>query len=342
MRGYWFYVQVFASVLWLSLSACGTPHRIEDRIVADSPRGTVSLEHVDDARFKGAHPVSASPQLVRHILRGAQALPDDVTAAMRVFSDDEIWFLSPLISKALSTAAENQIVAFRVLRGKSLEEALGGILYVQGRLLHFTLAYYHTSPDRRSSGQGQDHAFPHSEELEPSQLAFIPETDQRSSINEQRVLVAPPPLGTLIIDYQMFSAQLDRPSPTARPESPHVGSLPCLQADGPSALRDNRVTALHETPSGSAEETQILKEWVCEQAIELDTLKRDMRMLRHILSEIESRKNKSPKPELLPAQRRRILNRVSSFIGEPSCNSLCGILHYQSRCLPNIRERGKA
>lgn len=342
MRGHWFYVQVFVPVLCLFVSACGTSHRIEDRIFADGPRGTVSLQSVNDALFKTAHPVSVSPQLVTHILRGAQALLDDVATAMHVFSDDETKFLSPLISKALSNATENQFVTFRVLRGKrSKEEAIGGTIYIQGRLLHFALTYYHATPDRRGSGEGQDHASRHPGELEPSQLAFIPETDQRFGLNEQRDLVTPPPLGALVIDYKMFSEELDLPSLTAQSQSLHIGSLPCPQADIPSALRDNGVTALQETPSQSAEEKQVLKELVCEQAIKLDVLKKDMRVLRHILSEIEAKKQNPIKPELLPAPRRRVLNGISNLTADPSCNSICRPLHSQSHWFPNVLKEEK-
>jgi hypothetical protein len=325
-------------VLCFFVSACGTSHRIEDRVFADGSRGAVSLQSVDDALFKAAHPVSVSPQLITHILRGAQALPGDATTAMHVFSDDETRFLSPLISTALSQATEHQLVTFRVLRAKSSEgEAIGGTIYIRGRLLHFALTYYQATPDRRDSGEGQDHVSRHPGEREPSQLAFIPENDRRSSINEQRALVTPPPLGTLVVDYKMFGDELDLPAPTAQSQSLQVGSLPCPQAEIPSALRDNEVTALQEILSRSgAEDTQTLKELVCKQAIELDALKKDMRVLRHMLSEIEARKHKAEKPELLRAPRRRILNGISNLPADPSCNSIFSSLDFQGRWFPDV------
>ena len=290
----------------------------------------MSLNSVNDGSFRTVHPVSISPRLLTRILRGAQSLPGETTTPMHVFSVDEARFLSPLISKALSQAAENQLVTFHVLRGKSSEAgALGGTIYIQGRLLHFTLTYYHVGPDGRGANEGQDHASRHPEALELPPLAFIPETDERSSTDEQQGVVTPPPLGTLVIDYQMFGDELDRFPPTAQSESLHVSSLPCPQADVPSSLRENGDTALQETPSHGAEETLALKELVCEQAIALDALKEDMRVLRHRLSKIEAKKHKSTKPGVLPAPRRRVLEEASDGIADPSCNSIRGPLTCQ-------------
>lgn len=126
-------------VLCLLVGACNTSHRIDDRIVADGPRGSVSIQSVDAASFKTAHPVSVSPQLLSHILLGTQSLSDNVTTRSHVFSDEETSFLSPLISKALSTAINNQLVTFRVLRGKrSRQEALRGDNLHFGTIIAFS------------------------------------------------------------------------------------------------------------------------------------------------------------------------------------------------------------
>lgn len=331
VRRHRFSIQVFLSVLGLLVSACSLSQRIEDRIVEDGARGAVALQHVDDVLFKSAHPVSVSPQLVTQILRGAQALPDDASTPMYVFSADEAEFLSPLISTALSQATEKQLVTFRIVRGKNVEEAIGGTVYIRGRLLHFALIYYDANLDRRGPGEKQDPASRDLGEPVPSQLAFIPETDQRSSIDEHRAVVTPPPLGTLVVDYEMFSEELDLPSPTAQSPSLPVGSLPCPQADIQSASRDNGVTAVHETPShDDGEHTQALKKLVCEQAIELDALKKNMRVLRHMLSKIEAQTPRATKPEAVPLPYWRSLNRVRYSIPDPSCNSIFIPLHCRS------------
>ena len=115
----------------------------------------MSLQSVEDSWFKTAHPLFVSPVLLTHMLRGVQVqvLPDDKTTAVRVFSDEDTEFLSPLISTALSKAAKDQLVGFRVSRGTDAEsDTTGGVLYVQGRLLHLALTHYRANlnPDRLS------------------------------------------------------------------------------------------------------------------------------------------------------------------------------------------------
>ncbi len=313
-RGHWSPIQVFLPVVCVFVSACSTSHRIEDRIFIDGPQGTVSLQSVSDTAFRTTHPVSVSPLLLTHILRGTQALPDDITTAMHVFSDNETRFLAPLISKALTTATENQLVTFRVLRGKSSEkESIGGIIYIHGRLLHLTLTAHHPSHDGEDSGQGQGRMSRHPGELDRSELVFIPETGLRSNLNEEPHLATRPPLGRLVIDYRMFNDTPDPSLPTAQSQSLHMGSLPCTQADVPSTLGDDSVTALEDTASDGAGETQAFKELLCDQAMEIDALKKDMRVLRHMLSEIEARKKKSIKQEVPHIPLRRTLNMRQYF-----------------------------
>lgn len=330
VRGHWFSIQVLMPVLCLLANACSTSHRIEDRIFTDSPQGTVSLQTVVDASFRTAHPVSVSPPLLTRILQGIQALPDDVTTTMHVFSDDETRFLALLSSNALSKATKSELVNFRVLRGKSSEtETIGGTIYIHGRLLHLTL-------DSRCSNEGQEYSPPQPRELEPPQLVLIPETNQRSSIQAHRDVGTPPLVGTLVIDYKMFGDELDLSSPTAQSRSLQAGPIPCPKADIPSLSPDDGVAALQETQSDSSEEAQTLKEVACEQAIELDALKEEMRVLRHILSEVETRKHNFIKPELPPALHRGIRNTIAGLTINSSCNSVCRPLHSKSPWLLDI------
>lgn len=93
---------------------------------------------------------------------------------------------------------------------------------------------------------------------------------------------------------------------------------------------------MQETPSDSLEEVQALKEVLCEQAIELDALKEEMRVLRHMLSEVETRKQNFIKPELAPGLRRRIRDTITGLTVDYSCNSVCRPLHSKNPWLPDI------
>lgn len=337
----WLFVQVVMPVLCLLVGACNTSHRIDDRIFADGPRGSVSIRSVDVASLKTAHPVSVSPQLLSHILLGTQSFSGDVTTSSHIFSNEETSFLIPLISKALSTATNNQLVTFRVLRGNSSEqEVLGGTIYISGRLLHLTLTDYDTGPGRDSSGEGQDHASHQTDQLQPAQLAFIPEIDQRSSIDGLRNVVSPPPLGTLVIDYKMFEDELGLHSPVAQSQPPHRDALACSHADISPVLQDRGGTAWQETQAHSTEETQALKELVCEQAIELDALKREMHVLRHTLSEIERRKHKSREPKSFAPLQSSTRNGISTVTADPACNIIFAPLHCQSQSFLDTSQEG--
>jgi hypothetical protein len=70
---------------------------------------------------------------------------------------------------------------------------------------------------------------------------------------------------------------------------------------------------LEDTASDGAGETQAFKELLCDQAMEIDALKKDMRVLRHMLSEIEARKKKSIKQEVPHIPLRRTLNMRQYF-----------------------------
>lgn len=274
-------VPFLASVLCLFVSACATSGTVEDTIFADGPRGTVSLQGVDDAWFKTAHPVSVSPLLLTHVLRGVhvQPAPDDQTTVVRVFSDEEIAFLSPLMSTALSKATKSQLVAFRVTHesGPS-SELTGGLLFTRGRLLHLWLTHYRANGTGTDSGATRDPQARNPHGLAPHQLHFVPETVQQPSHNQQPDVIDPPPLATLVIDYRHLASHVNLPAEAPSP----LPTAPQAARPEPSP-----VGAQGTAPSG-ADETQALKEVVREQARELDTLKDDVRALRQRLSEMDA------------------------------------------------------
>lgn len=285
-------VPLLASVVCLFISACSTSRTVEDTVYADGPRGAVLLQHVDDSWFKTAHPVSVSPLLLTHVLRGIeiQASPDDPTTAMRVFSEEETAFLSPLISTALSKATKSQLVAFRVMHGTDPRgDMTGGLLFTRGRLLHLWLTHYRVPSVGIVPGATLDRHARHPKGLDPRRLRFLPETVQQPSLHQQPDIIDPPPLATLVIDYQMLAAQLNLPSESTHAQSSH-GAAPSEPA----------IPASQEAPSAAGEETQALKERMKVQAIELDALKEEMRALRNRLSEMEEPASTQMKPRTTP------------------------------------------
>lgn len=301
-------VPFLASVVCLFISACATSRTVEDTVFADGPRGAVLLQRVDDAWFKTAHPVSVSPLLLTHVLRGVQvqAVPEDQTTGERVFSDEETAFLSPLISTALSKATKNQLVSFRVTHDSGPgSDMTGGLLFTRGRMLHLWLTHYRANGASKDSRATLDRQARNPQGLAPRQLRFVPETAQRSSHNQQPDVIDLPPLATLMIDYTMLATALNLPSEAA-PSQPLHGDEPLLNhADTQSVRPDHGLPASQGTPPSPAEETRALKAVVKEQALELDALKDDVRALRQRLFEMNAQSPNSMKQELTPLLREK-------------------------------------
>lgn len=294
-------VPFLASTLWLFITACSTSGIVEDTILADGPRGTVSLQGVEDSWFRTAHPISVSPLLLTHVLRGVQVQPaaDDQTTAVQVFSEKEIAFLSPLMSMALSKATKRQLVAFRVTHDSGPGgEMTGGLLFTRGRLLHLWLTHYRANGARNDSDATLDRQARNPRGLTSPQLRFSPETAQQSSRNQQPDVINPPPLATLVIDYMMLATALNLPAEAAPSQPLHRDESPRNHADMPSVRPDHDLPTSRAIPPSSAEETQTLKDVVKQQAIELDALKEDMRALQQRLSEIGALSPKQPSPPL--------------------------------------------
>jgi hypothetical protein len=300
-----------AGALCLCVSACATSPKVVDTIFADGPRGAVYLQSVEDSWFKAAHPLFMSPLLLTHVFRGVQVqvLPNDTTTAMRVFSDEDAEFLSPLISTALSKAMKGQLVGFRVLRGTDAgSETTSGVLYVQGRLLHLALTHYRASIERGDSGAKLDRPSRNPRGLEPGQIGFVPETARRSSLNEQPDLLNPPPLATLVIDYGLLATGVEPSSSTPGQAQPLFSDSPAVMSqDAPPSMQsaDGAVMS-HETQVAQTEEMRAVKALVMQQTVELDALKEDMHAMQRRLAELEVEAEKTKKRHSISPQRKAV------------------------------------
>jgi hypothetical protein len=298
-----------AGALCLYVSACATSPKVVDTIFADGPRGAVYLQSVEDSWFKAAHPLFMSPLLLTHVFRGVQVqvLPNDTTTAMRVFSDEDAEFLSPLISTALSKAMKGQLVGFRILRGTDAgSETTSGVLYVQGRLLHLALTNYRTSIGIGDSGTKPDRQSRNPRGLEPRQIGFVPEKAKRSSLNEQPDLLNPPPLATLVIDYGMLATGVETSSSAPGQSQSLYSDSPAVMSQGapPSMQSADGAVMSHETQAAQTEEMHAVKALLMKQTAELDALKEDMHAMQRRLAELQAQTEKTKKPQsTLPQQK---------------------------------------
>ena len=247
-------VTCMGAILCLFLSACALTHPFiqstgQDEVLVDNAQGTVFLQKADDGWFKTAHPRSVSPAIIASMLRGVHVKAASAGAVKidLVFSDKDTEFLSALISTALSKADKRQVIGFRVRRGTGTEsETTGGILYLQGRLLHLTFTHYRAQQERSGQAGLTPRLIPNPMGLDTHQLTFIPETAKRSSRHEQPDVISTPSLASLVIDYEELAmASGLQPTPT-QPQPVRLGQSPDIQRRDQS-----NAPGLQESPAHS-------------------------------------------------------------------------------------------
>lgn len=248
----------------------------------------------------------------------AQALFASEVKPVRVFSDDDIAFLAPLIASAFERAEPDQRIGFRIVHtadplsrndrsgagiGSSIPAATGrqtettsGTLYVHGLSLHLTLTQYRHSLIRPDTIRGPNRYYPDSTGLDRRNVLFAPEAAQRPDSYQQSGLFGRSNPSTLVIDYQ-YLAKVGNDHTPANP--------PVSLAEKPSLPREQKMPPV-PTASDAGEpieraeinkEIRSLKDLVIQKDMELEALKRELRSLRRQLAgreaQIESLKRKS-------------------------------------------------
>ena len=117
--------------------------------LAHNAKGSVYLEEVTDWSFEASHPAVIDQLTITKIVKGVygndgQSGSSRMSAGggkpMRIFSDEDAEFLSPLLAQGLSKAKPEQLVRFRVSSsaGSSSEPTTGSI-YVQKESIYLTI-----------------------------------------------------------------------------------------------------------------------------------------------------------------------------------------------------------
>lgn len=187
------------ATLSLIVTGCASGSKI-----AQNSRGSVTLEEVPDWSFEASHPAVIDQVTMAKALRGiytdsTQSGSSQMSAGgsrpMRIFSDEDVDFLTPLLTHALSKAKPEQLVSFRTSSsaGSGAEPAAGSI-YLQKGALHLTIV------------QG-----PHVKGFVPESVARIEQAPAYAASGAKGYMAA-------VIDYQALAL-----APAAR-------SLPVAQA----------------------------------------------------------------------------------------------------------------
>jgi hypothetical protein len=262
--------------LVVGISACATSP--ETRLTLhQSNQGTVFLERITDRSFQAAHPISLPGDTVPRVLRGILMKQDQSTSkppgsgkatTMRVFSEEEVLFLAPLIVDGLSRAAPHQQVRFTLQQAgpppvsqqagtaiRSSEPSLhavpnettSGFVYAYGRSLYVTLAQYRQRVERPDTVNIADPRLPDETGLVSQTVSFLPEVARRpDSYRDARSTDL-----TVVINYELlarlpedrgFAAEPRRTAPPGAPRQPEPGTS-AQRAEG---QKDPEIEALRK------------------------------------------------------------------------------------------------
>ena len=133
----------------LTLSACATGPEL-DLTIQESEHGAVYVERISDRSFQAAHPITLSVDTMARVLRGVvvkegrgffQNLIAGKPEGVRVFGDEDVEYLAPLLVEGLTRAAPDEQVGFRVVQTGAPAKSTKGSLYAYGRSLYLTLPW---------------------------------------------------------------------------------------------------------------------------------------------------------------------------------------------------------
>jgi len=204
-------VGVAACALVISGCAGGTK-------LAHNTNGNVHLEEVVDWSFEASHPAVIDQQTITKIIKGLYG-NDDMSGSsrmsaggskpMRIFSDEDAEFLSPLLAQSLSKAKPEEFVGFRISSSAgSGSEPTTGSIYVQKGSIYLTI------------GRG----------AKPT--SFMPESAARTEPAPAYVAGGVPGAMTMIIDYHAMAKEpMPAPMPITKatpvtPVAPMMAAAP--------------------------------------------------------------------------------------------------------------------
>jgi uncharacterized coiled-coil protein SlyX len=331
------------------LTNCASTTR-PDLVLHEGPEGGVFLERLPDRAVQATHPIKLDSTVVSRVLGGvhvtgaktaAQALFGEETSG-RVFSEEDIAFLAPLISSALSQARSDQQVRFRLVHlsnplrhperggagiGSSSPPSTGpqtettaGTLYAHGLSLHITLTEYGHRAVRPDTISGPNRYYPDATGLAQRKVRFSPRSALRPDSYRQRGDADT----TIVIDYESLAKQpqfMSSPTTSAESTSPLIPktteispsvtateSVPPSRESIPQEYRSasSSPSAESATPpaslSSQAEDVQALKDLIIKKDLELESMKRELRLLRQQLNDRDTqsealKKKKKPAPQ---------------------------------------------
>lgn len=292
------------TLLGAMAAGCSSTAAVQQRTAAQ-PQGSVRLEEVADWEFEASHPSTIDLATLESLLRGVMIadaqmdlsnLPVDGSKPMKVFSDEDVLYLAPLLAQALSQAQPEYVVAFRLSSSAgSGSEPTAGTLYVQNERLYLTVTEHHGTLAKVESSlfsKGR-----------PARIVSItPESAGKIEQAVPAIAQGRQPLKSLSIDYKLFaknpepapavagtsvapapqpvqsaaprmviaSVVEEAPVKNAAPTQPAVQASPAAKA---SAAEDDRLTE-------TLQELQDAREAMARKDAKISALRRDLESMR--------------------------------------------------------------
>jgi hypothetical protein len=253
-------VGIAACALLISGCASGTK-------LAQNPNNSVYLEEVSDWSFEASHPAVIDQLTITKIVKGLYA-GDSLTGSsrmsaggskpMRIFSDEDVEFLSPLLTQGLSKAKPEQLVGFRISSSAgSGSEPTTGSLYVLNESIYLTL--------RKGT--------------EP--IGFMPDSAARTEPAPAYASNGEPGAMTMIIDYH---AMAKAPMPASLPMAKATSILPTAQPRA-QAVSDSMVQEAGdgELTVQKLSEIKIARDALAKKEIEISMLRKEAEWMKRAL-----------------------------------------------------------
>ena len=243
-----------------------------DIMLHETDLGAVYLERATNQTRSAAHPLKIQPTTMTHILRGITvqeesgllgSLTGRTPEPVRVFTDDQIHFLVPLLVEGLTKAASDQHVGFRLGPAPAAANAPKGTMYAYNRSLYVTLPWL--SPISRHGAGGRRLS---------KTLTFTPKSAKRPS-NDQSDTTSDI---QVIIDYEFLASQ------------------PPIPPDVPPAP-----TLAEQSPQGADTQLRMLQEQMRQKNEDLEGLKKELQNIRQQLTD-PSTSSKRSHPASKPLQ----------------------------------------
>ena len=263
--------------------------------VHEGPGEAVVLEPLT-AATPARHPVAIEAAVVDRILRAIQVQQEErvlqrflagPTPPARVFSDEQVGVLAPLLVTAFSRAKTDQQIRVRLAAPESsVREGTQGVLYVSGSSLYFTLLKY---PSRPLSQDRPGRQLPDPTGLQGRRLVFISPGISRDDDDRPPVVEERPP-ATLVINHDRLKQIASRtiPSPQAARDGV-VNADPDVEDSAPRRVpvpggRPERApgseTDASRLPHGKVQDSGSLHELIVRKDLEIEALKDELRQLR--------------------------------------------------------------